>query len=189
MVNNIPHIFESYTEQFIDLYTFLLKDRIIFVGDGIDTAMSNSIIGQMLYLESKSDDEDIRLYINSDGGAAQSTFAIYDTMRYIKSPIRTVCLGEVCSGASLLLAAGDKGKRIAMRNSIIMIHEPSSVTAGGSTDIDIYARQLSKLKDRLAKEFSELTGQSKGKVLKDIERDCFMSPLEAKDYGIVDVVL
>ncbi|NTV40666.1 MAG: ATP-dependent Clp endopeptidase proteolytic subunit ClpP [Candidatus Moranbacteria bacterium] len=187
----IPTVIEktSYGERAYDIYSRLLKDRIIFLGTAIDDGVANSVIAQLLFLEQQNSKEDIKLYINSPGGSVSSALAIYDTMQYVKPDIQTICVGLAASAASLLLSAGKKGKRMALPNSEVMIHQVLGGTQGQASDIDIHARHILKTKDRLNKIMAKHTGQTIAKVEKDTDRDYFMSAEEAVKYGIVDKVI
>lgn len=176
-------------ERAYDIYSRLLKDRIIFVGTPIVDDMANLIIAQMLFLEADNPDKDIYIYINSPGGNVTSGMAIYDTMQFIKCPVNTYCVGQAASAAAVLLAAGAKGKRYALTNARIMIHQPWGGVQGQATDIDIQAKEILRLKQKLNEILSYHTGQNIDKVIRDTERDFFMSAEEAKDYGIVDMVM
>jgi ATP-dependent Clp protease protease subunit len=187
----IPTVIEKtpHGERVYDIYSRLLKDRIIFIGHQIEDGMANAVIAQLLFLASQSDKEDIKMYINSPGGQVTSALAIYDTMQYVKSPIQTICLGMAASAAALLLAAGAKGKRMILPNSEVMIHQVLGGTSGQATDIDIHAKHILKTKDRLNAILALHTGQELSKVIQDTERDYFMSADEALVYGIVDKVI
>lgn len=187
----IPTVIEKTAqgERAYDIYSRLLKDRIIFIGTPIEDGMANAVIAQLLFLASQNDKEDIKMYINSPGGQVTSALAIYDTMQYVKPNIQTICIGMAASAAALLLAAGEKGKRMALPNSEVMIHQVLGGTSGQATDIDIHARHILKTKDRLNAILSQHTGQELGKVTQDTERDYFMSADEAMSYGIVDTVI
>ena len=176
-------------ERAYDIYSRLLKDRIIFMGEAVEDSVANTIIAQMLFLESEDPDKDINLYLNSPGGVTTSGLAIYDTMQYIKPDITTICVGQSASLAALLLAAGSKGKRYALPNSRIMIHQPLGGMQGQATDIDIHTREILKTRDTLNQILAKHTGQDLEKIQKDTERDFFMSSDEAKEYGIVDKVI
>ena len=176
-------------ERAYDIYSRLLKDRIIFMGEQVTDDMANIIIAQFLFLESEDPDKDINLYINSPGGSITAGLAIYDTMQYVKSDITTICTGQASSMAALLLAAGSKGKRFALPHSRIMIHQPMGATQGQATDIDIQAKEIIRLKKELNEILALHTGQDKKKVGSDSERDFFMSGQEALEYGIVDRVI
>ncbi len=187
----IPMVIEqsSRGERAYDIYSRLLKDRIIFMGEQVHDDMANIIIAQMLFLESEDPDKDINLYLNSPGGVTTSGLAIYDTMQYIKPDITTICMGQAASMGALLLAAGAKGKRYALPNSRIMIHQPLGGMQGQATDIDIHAREILKTRDTLNDILAKHTGQDIEKIRKDTERDFFMSSDEAKGYGIVDKII
>jgi ATP-dependent Clp protease protease subunit len=187
----IPIVVEqtSRGERAYDIYSRLLKDRIIFMGEQVTDDMANIIIAQFLFLESEDPDKDINLYINSPGGSITAGLAIYDTMQYVKSDITTICTGQASSMAALLLAAGTKGKRFALPHSRIMIHQPMGTTQGQATDIDIQAKEIIRLKQELNEILALHTGQDKKKVGSDSERDFFMSGQEALKYGIVDRVI
>lgn len=176
-------------ERAYDIYSRLLKDRIIFMGEQILDNMANTIIAQMLFLESEDPDKDINIYINSPGGVITAGLAIYDTMQYIKPDIVTICIGQTASMAALLLAAGTKGKRYALPHSRILIHQPLGGTQGQATDIDIHAREILKTRDRLNHILAEHTGQPIERISEDTERDYFMGSEEAKQYGIIDRVI
>jgi len=176
-------------ERAYDIYSRLLKDRIIFMGEQVTDDMANIIIAQFLFLESEDPDKDINLYINSPGGSITAGLAIYDTMQYVKSDIAAICTGQASSMAALLLAAGSKGKRFALPHSRIMIHQPMGAAQGQATDIDIQAREIIRLKKALNEILALHTGQDKKKITIDSERDFFMSGQEALEYGIVDKVI
>jgi ATP-dependent Clp protease protease subunit len=177
-------------ERAYDIYSRLLKERIVFLGSPIDDNVANLIIAQLLFLEAEDPDKDIYLYINSPGGYVSSGLAIYDTMQYIKPNVVTICMGLAASIAALLLAAGTKGKRYALPNSRIMIHQPEiQGLSGQATDIIIHAKEITRLKDRLNTILSIHTGQPKEKIEKDSDRNFFMSPEEAKEYGIIDEII
>ncbi len=187
----VPIVVEqtSRGERSYDIYSRLLKDRIIFIGTAVDDHMANLIIAQMLFLESDEPDQDIYLYINSPGGIVSSGLAIYDTMQYIKPDVQTICIGQAASMGALLLAAGTAGKRFALPNSRIMIHQPSGGFQGQSTDIQIQAEEIIKLRDRLDEILARHTGQDKAKIRQDTERDKFMSADLAREYGLIDNVI
>lgn len=176
-------------ERAYDIYSRLLKDRIIFLGTAIDDAVSNLVIAQMLYLESEDPDKEIFFYLNTPGGHVSSGLAIYDTMQYIKSPVSTVCMGQAASMGALLLAAGQKGKRYALPHSRILIHQPLGGFQGQATDIDIQAREILRLKEDLNQLLAELTGQPIKKITNDTERDYYMTGEQAKHYGIIDEII
>ena len=176
-------------ERSYDIYSKLLKDRIIFLGDEVNDATAGLIVAQLLFLESEDPDKDIHLYINSPGGSITAGMAIYDTMQYIKPDVSTICIGMAASMGAFLLAAGAKGKRLALPNSEIMIHQPLGGTRGQATDIEIHAKRILKMKDTLNKILSERTGQPLERIQMDTERDNFMSSMEAKEYGLIDEVI
>jgi len=187
----VPTVIEKsqFGERAFDIYSRLLKERIIFLGGPIDDAVANLIIAQLLFLQSESAKEDIKLYINSPGGSVTATLAIYDTMKHVKCDISTVCVGQAASGAAVLLAGGQKGKRFSLRNSRVMIHQPLGGVEGQATDILIHAEEIVKIKDRLNEILAEETGKSKKQLESDTERDRFMTSEEAKKYGIIDKVI
>jgi ATP-dependent Clp protease, protease subunit len=176
-------------ERAYDIYSRLLKDRIIFLGEGIDDHISSLVIAQMLFLEAEDPDKDIYLYINSPGGIVTSGLAIYDTMQYIKPNVATICIGQAASMGSLLLAAGTKGKRSALPNSRIMIHQPAGGFQGQASDIEIQAKEIIKIKHKLNEIYAKHTEQSIEKIERDVDRDYFMSAQEAKEYGLIDKVI
>jgi len=176
-------------ERAYDIYSRLLKDRIIFVGEPIDDHLSNLVIAQLLFLESEDPDKDIFLYINSPGGLVTAGLAIYDTMQYIKCPVSTICVGQAASMAAVLLAAGAPGKRIALPDARIMIHQPIGGAQGQAVDIQIHAREIMRIRDRLNEILAKHTNQPIEVVAKDTDRDFFMSAEEAQQYGIVDKVI
>jgi ATP-dependent Clp protease protease subunit len=187
----IPTVIEktSYGERAYDIYSRLLKDRIIFLGGPIDDISANSIIAKLLFLDSQGSKEDIKLYINSQGGQVTSALAIYDTMQYVKADISTICIGVAASAATLLLAAGQKGKRLILPNGEVLIHQVMGGAQGQATDIDIHAKHILKVKKRLNEIMAKHTGQTFAKVEKDADRDYFMSAEEALKYGIVDKII
>ena len=187
----IPIVVEqsSRGERAYDIYSRLLKDRIIFIGDMLDDAIANTVIAQMLFLESEDPDKDINIYINSPGGSVTAGLAIYDTMQYIKPDITTICMGQASSMGALLLASGAKGKRYSLPNARVMIHQPIGGVQGQATDIDIQAKEIMKIKSTIHKILVEHTGQNIEKIRVDTERDFFMSSYEAMEYGIVDKVI
>ncbi|HOM02764.1 MAG TPA: ATP-dependent Clp endopeptidase proteolytic subunit ClpP [Acetivibrio sp.] len=176
-------------ERSYDIYSRLLKDRIIVLSDEVNDVTASLVVAQMLFLEAEDPDKDIQLYINSPGGSVTAGFAIYDTMQYVKPDVSTICIGMAASMGAFLLAAGAKGKRFALPNSEIMIHQPLGGARGQATDIKIHAEQIIKIKNKLNRILSERTGQPFEKVERDTERDYFMSAEEAKAYGIVDEVM
>lgn len=187
----IPTVIEKshYGERAYDIYSRLLKERIIFLGDEIDDDIANSIIAQLLFLESEDKGKDIKLYINSRGGVVTAGLAIYDTMQYVKSDVSTICVGTASSMAAVLLAGGKKGKRFALPNSEIMLHQVMGGAEGQAIDIKIRAEHILKIKDRLNRVLAEHTGQSLDRIDKDTDRDFFMSVEEAKKYGIIDKII
>ena len=187
----IPIVVEqsSRGERAYDIYSRLLKDRIIFMGEQVHDGMANTVIAQMLFLESEDPGKDINLYINSPGGSVTAGLAIYDTMQYIKPDMTTICMGQSSSMAALLLAAGAKGKRYALPHARVMIHQPLGGVQGQATDIDIQAKEILKIKKTIHRIFSKHTGQSIEKIREDTERDFFMSPENAIQYGIIDQVI
>jgi ATP-dependent Clp protease protease subunit len=176
-------------ERSYDIFSRLLKDRIIVLSDEVNDVTASLIIAQMLFLEAEDPDKDIQLYINSPGGSVTSGYAIFDTMQYVKPDVSTICIGMAASMGAFLLAAGAKGKRFALPNSEIMIHQPLGGTRGQATEIKIHAEHILKTRDRLNKILSERTGQPLEKIEADTERDFFMSAEEAKAYGLVDEVM
>ncbi len=176
-------------ERAYDIYSRLLKERIIFLGTPIDDNIASLVIAQLLFLEAEDPDKDIYLYLNSPGGVVTSGFAIYDTMQYIKPDVVTTCIGQAASMGALLLAAGTKGKRFALPNARVMIHQPMGGVQGQATDIDIHAKEILKIRERLNEILAEKTGQLLDKIAKDTDRNFFMSSSEAKEYGIIDEIL
>ncbi|MCW7489353.1 MULTISPECIES: ATP-dependent Clp endopeptidase proteolytic subunit ClpP [Leptospira] len=187
----MPYVIEqtSRGERQYDIFSRLLKDRIIFLGSAIDETYANVISAQLLFLEAENPDRDIYLYINSPGGYVSSGLAIYDTMQLIKPEVRTLCIGQASSMAALLLAGGAKGKRSALPNSRIMLHQPYGGAGGQASDIEISAKEIIKIKDKLIDLYGRHTGKSSDQVRKDTERNFFMSAEEAKEYGIIDNVI
>ena len=187
----IPMVIERTArgERAYDIYSRLLKDRIIFIGAPIDDNVANTVIAQMLFLEVQDPTKDINLYINSPGGLVTSGLAIYDTMQYVKPDVSTICMGQAASAAALLLAAGTVKKRFSLPNASILIHQPLGGARGQATDVGIQARQILKVRDQLAEIFVKHTGQSREKIEKDTDRDFFMTAEEAKKYGIIDEVI
>lgn len=175
-------------ERAYDIYSRLLKERIIFLGGAIDDNVANLIIAQLLFLEAEDPDKDIHLYINSPGGVVTAGMAIYDTMRYIKAPVSTICVGQAASMGAILLTAGEKGKRYSLDHSRIMIHQPLGGFQGQATDISIHAKEILRMKDELNGILAELSGQNKEKVEADTERDFFMSAEDAREYGLIDAI-
>ncbi|HEX5133598.1 MAG TPA: ATP-dependent Clp endopeptidase proteolytic subunit ClpP [Candidatus Krumholzibacteria bacterium] len=173
-------------ERSYDIYSRLLKDRIVFLGTPIDDTVSNLIVAQLLFLEAEDATRDIYLYINSPGGHVSSGLAIYDTMQYIKPDVATICMGQAASMAAVLLAAGTKGKRSGLPNSRVMIHQPSGGSEGQASSIEIYTKEILRLRDRLNLILADHTGQPVKKIAKDTDRDYFMSSDEAREYGVID---
>lgn len=190
-MNLVPMVVEQSPrgERSFDIYSRLLRERIIFLGTSVDDNVSNSIVAQLLFLEAEDPDKDITFYINSPGGSVTAGLAIYDTMQYVKCDIATLCMGQAASMGALLLAAGAAGKRYCLPNSRIMIHQPMGGYQGQATEIDIHAKEILRMRDDLNKILSNHTGHTVKKIQKDTDRDNFMSPTEAKKYGIIDEVL
>jgi ATP-dependent Clp protease protease subunit len=189
--NLIPIVIEqtSRGERSFDIYSRLLKERIIFLGENIDDRLANLVMAQLLFLEADDPEKDINLYINSSGGLITSTMAIYDTMQFIKSPVSTICMGQAASGAALILAAGDKGKRFALPHARVLLHQPSGGTSGSASDVNIHAKEILRTREMMNKILSKHTGQSMDKINKDTDRDFIMTSEEAKKYGIIDEIL
>lgn len=187
----IPTVIEKSgnIERAYDIYSRLLKDRIIFIGSQIEPSMANAVIAQLLLLDSQDSKSDIKIYINSPGGVVSAALAIYDTMQYVKADVSTICVGMAASAASVLLAAGAKGKRFILPNAEVMIHQVLGGAQGQASDIDIQARQILKIKANLNKILSKHTGKTVAQVEKDSDRDYYMTAEEAKKYGIVDKVI
>jgi ATP-dependent Clp protease protease subunit len=187
----VPIVIEqsSRGERAYDIYSRLLRDRVIFLNGEIDDEIADLIIAQLLFLESEDNEKDISVYINSPGGIVTAGLAIYDTMQYIKPDVRTICIGQCASMGAVLLAAGTTGKRYALPNSRIMIHQPSGGVAGMASDIEIHAVEIKQLKARLNVILAEHTGKTVKRVEKDCDRDCFMSAAEALSYGLIDEVI
>ncbi len=190
-MNLIPTVIEKsqYGERAYDIYSRLLKERIIFLGAPINDIVANSVIAQLLFLESKDPKKDIQLYINTPGGVVTGGLAIYDTMQYVKCPISTVCVGMAASMGAVLLAAGAHGKRFALPNAQIMLHQPMGGAQGQAIEIEITAKQIVKIKEKLNQILAKHTGQSFEKVEKDTDRDFYLTAQEAKDYGLIDKVI
>lgn len=191
MMNFVPIVVEqsSRGERSYDIYSRLLKDRIIFVTGTIDDNMANLIIAQLLFLEAEDPNKDIHLYINSPGGSVSAGMAIYDTMQYIKPDVSTICMGMAASMASVILAAGTKGKRFTLPYARVMIHQPLGGAQGQATEIEIHAREILRIRDEMNNIMSKHTGQSKEKIQIDTERDYYLTAEEAKTYGLVDEIL
>jgi ATP-dependent Clp protease protease subunit len=187
----IPMVIEQTNrgERAYDIYSRLLKDRIIFIGAPIDDVFANVVIAQLLFLEAEDPEKDIHLYVNSPGGSVTAGMGIYDTMQYVRSPINTICIGQAASMGALLLTAGTKGKRFALPNARVMIHQPMGGFQGQATEIDIHAREILKIRERLNEIMAYHTGQPLAKVSQDTERDYFLSGEEAKVYGLIDEVI
>jgi ATP-dependent Clp protease, protease subunit len=190
-MNYIPYVIEQtgHYERSYDIFSRLLKDRIIFIGREIDDIMANVVAAELLFLEADDPDKDIFMYINSPGGSIHAGLAIYDTMQYVKPEVNTTCLGLAASMAAVLLASGAKGKRTSLPNSRIMIHQPWGSGQGQAVDIEILANEIIKSRDTLVDILAEKTAQSREQILKDIDRDKYMSSQEAKDYGLIDAIL
>jgi len=190
-LNLVPMVVEQTNrgERAYDIYSRLLKDRIIFIGGPIDDYVANVVIAQLLFLEAEDPDKDINLYINSPGGVVTAGMAIYDTMQYIKPDVSTICIGQAASMGAFLLASGAKGKRFALPYARIMVHQPMGGVQGQATEIEIHAKEILRMKDVLNQLLAKHTGQPLERVAQDTERDFFMSAQESKDYGIVDEVI
>jgi ATP-dependent Clp protease protease subunit len=176
-------------ERAFDIYSRLLKDRIVFIGTAIDDDIANVVVAQLLFLEAEDPEKDINIYVNSPGGSVTSGLAIYDTMQYIKPNVSTLCMGQASSMGAIILAGGTHGKRFALPNSRIMIHQPMGGFHGQASDIDIHAQEILKMKQRLSAILAQHANQPIDKVVKDSDRDYFMTPQDAKDYGLIDDVL
>ncbi|HCX9886416.1 TPA: ATP-dependent Clp endopeptidase proteolytic subunit ClpP [Staphylococcus aureus] len=190
-MNLIPTVIETTNrgERAYDIYSRLLKDRIIMLGSQIDDNVANSIVSQLLFLQAQDSEKDIYLYINSPGGSVTAGFAIYDTIQHIKPDVQTICIGMAASMGSFLLAAGAKGKRFALPNAEVMIHQPLGGAQGQATEIEIAANHILKTREKLNRILSERTGQSIEKIQKDTDRDNFLTAEEAKEYGLIDEVM
>ena len=190
-MNLVPMVVEQSPrgERAYDIYSRLLKDRVIFIGTPVDDVVSNLIIAQLLFLQSEDPDREISVYINSPGGSVTAGLAIYDTMQFVKPPVATYCVGQAASMGALLLAAGAKGKRFALPGARIMIHQPWGGVQGAASDISIQAREILRLREKLNDILVKHTGQALDKIQKDTDRDYFMSAEEAKEYGIIDEVI
>ncbi len=189
--NLIPTVIEKsqYGERAYDIYSRLLKERIIFLGGPITDGVANSIIAQLLFLAHEDEKKDIQIYINSPGGAVTAAMAIYDTMEYIKPDVSTICIGQAASGGAVLLACGAKGKRFALPNAEIMLHQVMGGAEGQATEIEITARQILKIKNKINQVLAKHTGQSLEKIEKDTDRDFYITAEEAKDYGVIDKII
>ncbi len=190
-MNAIPYVIEQSSggERSYDIYSRLLKDRIIMLGDEINDHVANNIVAQLLFLAAEDPDKDISIYINSPGGSTTAGFAIFDTMQYIKPDVRTICTGMAASFGALLLLAGTKGKRYALPNSEIMIHQPLGGARGQATEIEITAKRILKLREQINTIMADRTGQDVERIARDTERDYFMTAAEAKEYGIIDEII
>ncbi|MFC4737041.1 ATP-dependent Clp endopeptidase proteolytic subunit ClpP [Bacillus daqingensis] len=190
-MNLVPTVIEQTNrgERAYDIYSRLLKDRIIMLGSGIDDNVANSIVSQLLFLTADDPDKDISLYINSPGGSITAGMAIYDTMQFIKPNVQTICIGMAASMGAFLLAAGAKGKRYALPNSEVMIHQPLGGTQGQASDIEIHAKRIVRMREKLNEILAERTGQDISTISRDTDRDNFMSAVEAKEYGLIDEVM
>ncbi|MEX1028779.1 MAG: ATP-dependent Clp endopeptidase proteolytic subunit ClpP [Paenibacillaceae bacterium] len=191
MSNYIPYVLEqtSQGERSYDIYSRMLKDRIVFLGSAIDDQVANSIVAQLLFLAAEDPEKEISMYINCPGGSTTAGFAIFDTMQFVKPPVHTICVGFAASFGALLLLAGEKGKRFSLPNSEIMIHQPHGGAQGQASDIAISAKRILQVRAKSIQITSERTGQPLDKVEKDMDRDFFMSAQEAKEYGIIDEVI
>ncbi len=185
-----PHVVETTHrgERTWDIFSRLLKDRIVFLGSQVDDDVANIIIAQFLFLESEDPDKDIQLYVNSPGGVVTAGLAIYDTMQYVRCPVSTICIGQAASMGALLLGAGNKGRRYALPHSRIMIHQPLGGARGQATDIEIQAREIRYMKDVVTDILVKSTGKNRDDIIKDIERDFYMGPAQAKEYGLIDEI-
>ena len=190
-MNLIPTVIEKspYGERAYDIYSRLLKDRIIFLGGPIDDHLANTVIAQLLLLEHEDSSKPVQLYLNTPGGSVSAGLAIYDTMQHIKSPVSTICVGIAASMGAVLLAAGEKGKRFALPNAEIMMHQVMGGADGQAVEVEIAARQILKIKDKLNKIIAQHTGQKFEKIEKDTDRDFYLTPAEAEKYGVIDGVL
>jgi ATP-dependent Clp protease protease subunit len=176
-------------ERAYDIYSRLLKERIIFLGEPIDDAVVNTVIAQLLFLDAENSKDDIKLYINSPGGSVTSAMALYDTMQHVKADVSTICIGQAASAAAVLLAAGAKGKRIALPNSRVLIHQVMGGAEGQQTDVEIQAREMLRIRNQLNKILADHTGQTIKKIAQDTERDYFLTAEEAKKYGLIDKII
>lgn len=191
-MNYIPYVIEQTLhggERTYDIYSRLLKDRIVFVGAVIDDQLANSVVAQLLFLQAQDPDKDISMYINSPGGSITAGFSIFDTMQYIKPSVSTICTGFAASFGALLLMGGAPGKRFALPNSEIVIHQPLGGASGQASDIEISARQIIKTRERIVTIMAELTGRTEEKIARDIDRDYYMTAAEAIEYGIIDGII
>ncbi|MDA8352214.1 MAG: ATP-dependent Clp endopeptidase proteolytic subunit ClpP [Firmicutes bacterium] len=190
-MNLIPYVVEQTNrgERSYDIYSRLLKDRIIFLGSELNDAVANTVVAQLLFLQTEDPNKDIQLYINSPGGSISAGFAIYDTMQHVKCDIQTICIGMAASMGAFLLSSGTKGKRLALPNSEVMIHQPLGGAQGQASDIEISAKRILRMRDKLNKLLSEQTGQPLKKIQQDTDRDHFMTAEEAQEYGLVDRII
>lgn len=190
ITNNAPYVVETTHrgERTWDIFSRLLKDRIVFLGSGVDDMVANAIIAQFLFLESEDPEKDIQLYVNSPGGVVTAGLAIFDTMKYVRCPVSTICIGQAASMGALLLCAGEKGRRYALPHARIMIHQPLGGARGQATDIEIQAREIRHIKDVITDILVNATGQAREKIVTDIERDFYLSASGAKDYGLIDEI-
>jgi ATP-dependent Clp protease protease subunit len=191
MSSLIPIVIEQTNrgERSFDIYSRLLKDRIIFLGTEIDDQVANVVMAQLLHLDSEDPEKDIHLYINSPGGVVTSTLAIYDTMQYVKAHVSTICIGQAASGAAVLLTAGEKGKRFALPHSRVLLHQPAGGAQGQAVDIELHAKEILRLRELLDKILSDHTGQPLEKIRADTDRDFILTADEAKEYGLIDAVI
>lgn len=187
----IPMVIEKSPqgERGYDIYSRLLKDRVIFLGEPIDDSVANTIIAQLLFLDAENSKEDIKIYINSPGGSVTSAMALYDTMEFVKAPVSTICIGQAASAAAVLLACGEKGKRFILPNSRVLIHQVMGGAEGQQKDVEIQAREMMRIKNQINNILAKHTGQAVSKIEKDTDRDYFMTAEEAKKYGIVDKII
>lgn len=185
-----PHVVETTHrgERTWDIFSRLLKDRIVFIGSGIDDDVANIVIAQFLFLESEDPDKDIQLYINSPGGVVTAGLAIFDTMQYVRCPVSTICIGQAASMGAMLLCAGEKGRRFALPHARLMIHQPLGGARGQATDIEIQAREIQNAKQVIVDILVKATDRDREQITRDIDRDFYMSPQEAKDYGLIDEI-
>ena len=188
---SVPYVIEGdgKKERVYDLYSRILRDRVIFLNDGVNDQVSNSIVAQLLFLESQDSEKDIYMYINSPGGIVTSGLAIYDTMQYVKCDVNTICIGQAASMGAVLLTAGAKGKRSALPNARFLLHQPMGGFSGQASDIEIHAKEILRMKDTLYNILSEHTGQTKKKIEKDADRDYFLVAEEAVKYGLIDKIM
>ena len=185
-----PHVVETTHrgERTWDIFSRLLKDRIVFLGSAVDDDVANIVIAQFLFLESEDPEKDIQLYVNSPGGVVTAGLAIYDTMQYVRCPVSTICIGQAASMGALLLGAGEKGQRYSLPHSRIMIHQPLGGARGQATDIEIQAREVLHMKEVITQILTKSTGRNRDDIVRDIDRDFYMSPGQAKDYGLIDEI-